>query len=343
MSFRCSKRDFNTMRRKSDSMLRSWTSISINKFNVNTIKIWKTNFIYDDMLWGQSIGKGTRVDRAGWRTVTSSKAEARPPPLLPLPSSILNAIPFVTNVKRVFFDVTLSSRIEYPTKDDIVPTEPTGSPNSWDTRCAREIAEIRRGSVTIILHGIPVDNCCSRMKEGSWVDLPLFKKYEYYAFLQYKTLTIRFLHWERLLVTDRWYQGLIDGATRSEECYAGSAQRNGVSAIVIWIGMHNIFTSIFWYAGERRRLWKAVISSGNIRTSPRLDWISSFSFSVRTLPLFWIPHHHHHISIFTIQWLTLVSIVEMLPIVSANLDQISRFCRFSVLFLWPSNSSQKSL
>lgn len=79
-------------------------------------------------------------------TVISSKAVPCPPLPLP-PSSILNAIPFVTKANLVFLVVLLSKRIEYPTKDDNVPTLPGGSPSSSETLCAREMAEIRRGSV----------------------------------------------------------------------------------------------------------------------------------------------------------------------------------------------------
>lgn len=64
-----------------------------------------------------------------------------------LPSSIRSAIPFVTYASRVVLDVLLSSRIEYPTKEPLLPTAPGASPSSRDTRVASEIAEIRLGSV----------------------------------------------------------------------------------------------------------------------------------------------------------------------------------------------------
>ena len=89
------------------------------------------------------------------------------------PSSILRAIPFVTNESRVFLEVWLSSRIEYPTKDEFVPTAPGGSPSSRETRWAREIADIRRGSVTTILQCFPLERQSSSMKLGSCVDFPL--------------------------------------------------------------------------------------------------------------------------------------------------------------------------
>lgn len=66
-----------------------------------------------------------------------------------------NAIPFVTNAKQVRLETLLSNRIEYPTMEEGVPTAPGGSPSSRDTRCAREIAEMRRGSVQKILQCLP--------------------------------------------------------------------------------------------------------------------------------------------------------------------------------------------
>lgn len=79
-------------------------------------------------------------------TVISSNAVPWPHCPVP-PSNILSAIPLVTKASRVFLDVLLSSRIEYPTRELIVPTAPGASPSSRETRCAREIADIRRGSV----------------------------------------------------------------------------------------------------------------------------------------------------------------------------------------------------
>ena len=66
-------------------------------------------------------------------TVISSKAMPWPPGPDP-PSSIRKAIPFVTKVRRVFFDVMLSRRIEYPTSELGVPSALGGSPNSRETR-----------------------------------------------------------------------------------------------------------------------------------------------------------------------------------------------------------------
>jgi hypothetical protein len=56
-------------------------------------------------------------------------------------------MPFVTKANRVFREVLLSKRIEYPTNELKEPTAPGGSPNSRETRCAKEIADMRRGSV----------------------------------------------------------------------------------------------------------------------------------------------------------------------------------------------------
>lgn len=47
----------------------------------------------------------------------------------------------------VSFEVFASSRMEYPTSDLLVPRSPLFSPSSSLTRRAKEIAEIRRGSV----------------------------------------------------------------------------------------------------------------------------------------------------------------------------------------------------
>lgn len=65
-------------------------------------------------------------------TVISSKAVPWPPSPVP-PSSIRSAIPFVTKAKRVFREVLLSRRIEYPTKELRVPTALGASPSSRDT------------------------------------------------------------------------------------------------------------------------------------------------------------------------------------------------------------------
>lgn len=78
-------------------------------------------------------------------TVISSKDE--PLCSIILPSSIRNAIPFVTYASRVVLDVLLSRRMEYPTKDPFVPTAPADSPSSRETRVASEMADIRLGSV----------------------------------------------------------------------------------------------------------------------------------------------------------------------------------------------------
>jgi hypothetical protein len=56
-------------------------------------------------------------------------------------------MPLVTKASRVFLDVLDSKRMEYPTRDASVPTALGASPSSRETRCAKEMAEIRRGSV----------------------------------------------------------------------------------------------------------------------------------------------------------------------------------------------------
>ena len=78
----------------------------------------------------------------------SSNAVPFPPLGAVPPSSMRRAIPLVTNASFVFLDTQLSSRIEYPTSEDKVPTWPAESPSSCETRWASEMAEIRRGSVT---------------------------------------------------------------------------------------------------------------------------------------------------------------------------------------------------
>jgi hypothetical protein len=87
-------------------------------------------------------------------------------------------MPFVTNVRRVFFDVILSKRIEYPTSELGVPIAPGGSPNSRETRCASEMAEIRRGSVQYILQCLPFESWSSNIYVGTCVDLPLDRRYQ---------------------------------------------------------------------------------------------------------------------------------------------------------------------
>lgn len=42
-------------------------------------------------------------------------------------------IPYVANMSRLVAEVLLSRRIEYPTNEDVVPTEAGGSPSSADT------------------------------------------------------------------------------------------------------------------------------------------------------------------------------------------------------------------
>ena len=87
-------------------------------------------------------------------------------------------MPFVTNVRRVFFDVILSKRIEYPTSELGVPIAPGGSPNSRETRCASDMAEIRRGSVQYILQCLPFESWSSSIYVGTCVDLPLDRRYQ---------------------------------------------------------------------------------------------------------------------------------------------------------------------
>ena len=87
-------------------------------------------------------------------------------------------MPFVTNVRRVFFDVILSKRIEYPTSELGVPNAPGGSPNSRETRCASEMAEIRRGSVQYILQCFPFESWSSSIYVGTCVDLPLRRRHQ---------------------------------------------------------------------------------------------------------------------------------------------------------------------
>ena len=65
------------------------------------------------------------------------------------------AMPFVTYDSRVVLDVLLSSLTVYPTNDPMFPAVLGGSPSSTETRCASEMADIRRGSVQTILQGLP--------------------------------------------------------------------------------------------------------------------------------------------------------------------------------------------
>jgi hypothetical protein len=61
----------------------------------------------------------------------------------------------VAYTSLVSLEVLASSRIEYPTRDLLVPRSFLFSPSSSLTRRAREIAEILLGSVQYTLQGFP--------------------------------------------------------------------------------------------------------------------------------------------------------------------------------------------
>ena len=131
-SDRCSNNDLRTIKRRSDSIVRSCTCNKQDYEFLDTLSSSVENYFVDDyMLYVVSaIYFCQAMDVL--LTVISSKAVPCPPWPVP-PSNIRSAIPFVTKAKRVFREMLLSRRIEYPTRELAVPTAFGASPSSRDT------------------------------------------------------------------------------------------------------------------------------------------------------------------------------------------------------------------